>query len=340
MATKKKRKSPSWLKRELDKRLYYPAIIFIFLLFVIFAIVYSIPSIGIPIETPIQVYFENIHWNWPNLSKKIHKATPNSINITPDFPSCGQLNEINGNNRCAQHTYTFFIKAGNNNDKTDLQGNPIIHASLDSGVNVVELNPSLDGRTAELPVNTLIYLRFPQTPSNSYNITITPNKGVVETPEKYGIPPSVPSGYIGLLSVVGQGSVTIQIQAKQVQTNILQPSLTPAPTLPISKHQPNKLVVTQSKTSLNITVSNPTVVKKIFDDILQLPVMSGTYNCGVEYVNAPTYTLSFYQDNKLTDTAVLTTSGCRTVTIDSYPARLDNESLSSFDTDFKQATGL
>jgi len=233
--------------------------------------------------------------------------------------------------------YTFYIQGGNSNDKTDPEGHPIIHATIDSGVNVVELNPSLAGRTAELPVNTLIYLRFPQ---GSYNITITPNKDVVESPDRYGIPTSVPIGFIGLLNVVGQGSATIQVQAKQVQTNTPEPSPTLALTLPISEHQPNKLVVTQSGTALSIAVSNPTVVKKIFDDILQLPVMSGQYNCPIALANAPIYTLSFYQDTKLMDTAVLTTTGCRTVTIDNYPARLDNESLSSFDTDFKQATGL
>lgn len=121
-------------------------------------------------------------------------------------------------------------------------------------------------------------------------------------------------------------------------------------TLPISKHQPNKLVVTRQEdttfhlTALSITVSNPTLVKKIFNDILQLPIFDapGTmpFKCPEGLWDAPVYTLTFYQNNKLRDTAILTTTGCRTVIIDNYPARLDNGSLSSFDTDFQQATGL
>ena len=81
------------------------------------------------------------------------------------------------------------------------------------------------------------------------------------------------------------------------------------------------------------------LVKKIFDDILQLPFFTGTYNCPMELANSPIYTLSFYKSNKLTDTAVKTTTGCRTVTIDNYTARLDT-GFSSFDTDFQKATGL
>ena len=57
---KKKNISSSWLKREIDKKLYYPFIFFIFLLFVFVAIAYSIPSIGIPIEDNIQTYFNNL----------------------------------------------------------------------------------------------------------------------------------------------------------------------------------------------------------------------------------------------------------------------------------------
>jgi len=56
---KRKRNSPSWLKRELDKRLYYPAILFTLLLCVIFAFAYSSPGVGIPIESNVQNYFRN-----------------------------------------------------------------------------------------------------------------------------------------------------------------------------------------------------------------------------------------------------------------------------------------
>jgi len=149
-----------------------------------------------------------------------------------------------------------------------------------------------------------------------------------------------------IISVIFLIIISVIFLGLQVQTNTPEPSPTPNPTLAISTHQPNKLVVTRQEdttfhlTALSITVSNPALVKKIFDDILQLPLYAGNYKCPQDYANPPTYTLAFYQDNKLPDTAIYRTTGCATVTIDNYPPRLDNGSLSSFDTDFQQAVGL
>src|SRR6185437_1783233 len=115
------------------------------------------------------------------------------------------------------------------------------------------------------------------------------------------------------------------------------------PHLPISNHQPNKLVVTRPKDSpmhlsaLTIIVTNPTLVKEIFDDILQLPLF-GNEKCPEESGYEAVYTLTFYQDNKLTDTSIYRTTGCRPISIDNYPARRDYNGW--FDRDFQKATGL
>jgi hypothetical protein len=62
--------------------------------------------------------------------------------------------------------------------------------------------------------------------------------------------------------------------------------------------------------ALTKTISNPTLVKKIYNDIYHLPVLIlGIYKCPMEWANASEYRLTFYQDNKLTDTAVYKTTG-------------------------------
>jgi len=104
---------------------------------------------------------------------------------------------------------TFTIRGGNGSDTNDANGNEILKAhKTPSGTNILRLDASLNGRTAELPVGTLIFLHFP---NGAYSTTITPNIGVVERPEKNGLPPSVPFGDIALLKVVGQGTATITV---------------------------------------------------------------------------------------------------------------------------------
>ena len=71
---KQKRTSSSWLKRKIDKKLYYGCILFTLSLCVLAAFVYSIPAVGVPIELKTQTYFQNLQEGWTNPSPP--KPTP------------------------------------------------------------------------------------------------------------------------------------------------------------------------------------------------------------------------------------------------------------------------
>jgi hypothetical protein len=110
-----------------------------------------------------------------------------------------------------QATYTFYIHAplfyfggGNGNDAN---GKPILKAHQQQGYNVISLDASEDGRTAELPIGTVLFLYFP---TGGHITSINP-RGVVE-----GIKgkTSVPFGDIGILQVVGSGTATITVSVQ------------------------------------------------------------------------------------------------------------------------------
>ena len=103
---------------------------------------------------------------------------------------------------------TFTIRGGNLNDVNDENGKAILKPKIGRGVNFISLDSSLNGRTAELPVGTSMFLYFP---GGVYKVTINPNKGIVESPSNTGLPTSLPSGDIALLKVVGQGTATITV---------------------------------------------------------------------------------------------------------------------------------
>lgn len=107
-------------------------------------------------------------------------------------------------------------------------------------------------------------------------------------------------------------------------------------------NQPNKLVVTRQNdpvdhlSALNITVSDPVLVKKMFDDIYLLPTLFPYEKCPLG--GHVVYTLTFYQNNKLTDTAVFTnTLGCILVKLDNSAGLVAQY---PFIGDFLKATGL
>src|SRR6266487_2282484 len=110
-------------------------------------------------------------------------------------------------------TTTFTIRGGNLNDTYDQNGNKILKPNKSNGYNVITLDASLNGRTAELPVGTRIFLHFP---AGKHNVTINPVKGVVETPQ--GIY-HFPNGNIKILTVVGQGTATITVTETKVSRN-------------------------------------------------------------------------------------------------------------------------
>lgn len=100
---------------------------------------------------------------------------------------------------------TFTILAGSTNHAYDQNGKPILKPARENGHSLIALNASLNRRTAELPVGTVIQLYFPKGAST---FTVTPNRGVVEKPQ--GMYMGMP-GIIALLKVVGQGSATITV---------------------------------------------------------------------------------------------------------------------------------
>jgi hypothetical protein len=101
--------------------------------------------------------------------------------------------------------HTFIIQAGNAKGTYDKNGNKILKAVQTGGVNILKLDELLNGRTAELPIGSIIFLHFP---TGQHNITITPAKGIIEgAPGKYNLP----KGDIAVLKVVGQGTATITV---------------------------------------------------------------------------------------------------------------------------------
>lgn len=107
-------------------------------------------------------------------------------------------------NQTVTNSTTFTIRGGNGNDAFDANGYPILKPHQVRGINTITLDASLNGRTAELPVGTLIFLHF----SKRGKVSVNPNKGVVEgAKDKYHLP----NGDIALLQVVGQGTATIAV---------------------------------------------------------------------------------------------------------------------------------
>src|SRR5436305_11184523 len=110
-------------------------------------------------------------------------------------------------NQTVSNSTTFFIRGGNGNDAFDANGNPILKPHQVRGINIITLDASLKGRTAELPVGTLIFLHF----STPGQVSVNPNKGVVEGAKgKHHLP----NGDIAILQVVGQGTATITVTTK------------------------------------------------------------------------------------------------------------------------------
>jgi hypothetical protein len=56
---KKKKTSSTWLRQEINTKLSYVFILLFFLLCVLIAYTYSVPSVGIPVESQIQTNFQN-----------------------------------------------------------------------------------------------------------------------------------------------------------------------------------------------------------------------------------------------------------------------------------------
>jgi hypothetical protein len=103
----------------------------------------------------------------------------------------------------------FFIKGGSGTDVYDAKMNKILKPTQFEGYNMISLDPSLNGRTAELPIGTKIFVDFTRAlTSGSYKVSINPEKGIVEFDE--GLYTS-PKDKLWLLKVVNQGTATITV---------------------------------------------------------------------------------------------------------------------------------
>ncbi len=106
-----------------------------------------------------------------------------------------------------QTPMTFFIKGGSETNVYDTKGNKIVKPSQLHGQKIIELDPSLNGRTAELPVGTKILVDLSGAQYRGlYKVSINPEKGVVEFDEATY---TSPKDDVWLLGVVGQGTATI-----------------------------------------------------------------------------------------------------------------------------------
>jgi hypothetical protein len=71
----KKKKIKHWSKRKIDKKLYYGSILITILFCALVAFTYSIPSIGIPLESNIELNFQNLQnlfLTWASTPPKTH----------------------------------------------------------------------------------------------------------------------------------------------------------------------------------------------------------------------------------------------------------------------------
>ncbi|HWY80072.1 MAG TPA: hypothetical protein VNW29_06980 [Candidatus Sulfotelmatobacter sp.] len=69
--TKKKKTFSTWLRQEINTKLSYAFIFLLFLFCVLIAYTYSIPSVGIPIESQIQTNFQNFIQSLTHAPKEI-----------------------------------------------------------------------------------------------------------------------------------------------------------------------------------------------------------------------------------------------------------------------------
>lgn len=100
---------------------------------------------------------------------------------------------------------TFTVQGGNGNDAYDSSGNKILKSKLMRNINFITLDASMNGRTAELPVGTTIFLHFPK---GVDNITINPAGGIIaKAPGTYDLP----EGYGEVLKVIGRGTAKITV---------------------------------------------------------------------------------------------------------------------------------
>jgi hypothetical protein len=107
-------------------------------------------------------------------------------------------------------TTTFTIRGGNLNDASDANGKPILKPEQRYGINAIDLKPTLNGRTAELPVGTTILLDFRMRPEKiSIHNPLFPGGKVVDYKKGDYYGPAV-----AVLQVVGQGTATITVTSK------------------------------------------------------------------------------------------------------------------------------
>lgn len=78
---KKKKNFSSWFRQEINTKFSYFFILLLFLLCVLIAYIYSIPSIGIPIENQGLIYFQTFVYNLSDNSE------PSSPTPTPNPPN-------------------------------------------------------------------------------------------------------------------------------------------------------------------------------------------------------------------------------------------------------------
>jgi N-acetylneuraminic acid mutarotase len=110
----------------------------------------------------------------------------------------------------ANETKTIFVQSNNPNNFIDKNGATVLNSQKSNGKDVFLFKPSINNRTANLPIGTLIFIYGSGMPSE---MLVTPSKGVVEKPEgEYHLP----KGVTGLLKVVGKGSATVSVKTKNL----------------------------------------------------------------------------------------------------------------------------
>src|SRR5437899_771195 len=102
-------------------------------------------------------------------------------------------------------TVILTIKSGTGNNPNDANGKAILKPKQAGNYKIFEFDSTLNNRTADLPIGTLVFVNFP---GEKHDVSISPNKGVVERAKgKYHLPKNT----VTLLKVIGEGSVRVSI---------------------------------------------------------------------------------------------------------------------------------
>jgi hypothetical protein len=139
------KKVQGWHKKKIDKKFYFGSILFILLLCISVAFVYSKPAVGIPIQDHVQTYFQDLFLNWTNPPVIVTQHKPTIPTSTFAIPTSTFIATTTTNCQSVEYTSSqaaAFITAYENN------GNGSLHLIVVCGT------PSQGGYATQFTLTT------------------------------------------------------------------------------------------------------------------------------------------------------------------------------------------